>query len=347
MLAGVLVNLVLLTANFESTYLSLSRAARGAFRPGLLGILLAAGYFAYVCAASLWAGRVDVRDLSLGAVAVAGLALLLPLSLLRGRVADARRKRSERPVTSTASLMIAVGFLSTTSALIAITRLTGWSLARSLWMLLTVGVALGIAALAVSNRLQRRFQRLIDPYLDRHRADRRALAARAESSIHRARTIAELCALIPHCTRELVGMDPVTLFVADEREARFVVAASTMVPPPLVSIPSGDPLAVELRRTDHAMPLRGRSDDLEFIPIYVENATQIAACSAESAAPILRDEELFAILLCGPAVRDVGRRGSHLAHLDLVCRRFSSRLEAVGGQGSRRGLSDRGPTLHI
>lgn len=346
MVAGVLLNLVLLTANFESTYLSLPRAARMAFRPGLLGILLSSGFFAYVSGSSLLGGRVFVRELSLGAFAVAGTSLLLPISLLRGRISEVRPRRAGRAVTNTASVMISVGFLTTVSALIWITRVTGWSLARAIWTALVLGGTLGIAALAISNRLQRRFQRLIDPYLHRRRADQQEIMARISGAVAGTRSIAEWSSIIPTATREFVGIEPVTLFVANDRDARFVVISSTIDPPPHVSLMAGEPLAVELRRARRAIRLRGRPDDLEYIPIYVENAAQITACRAECAVPITRDEDLFAFLLCGGRSDRERGGGRLLPLLDAACRRYSAQLEALSEPGNHPGSPTRGPVVH-
>jgi len=232
-------------------------------------------------------------------------------------------------------VVIASGVIAAT-ALIAITRATGWSVARGLWLLVALGGALGTAALAVSNRLQRRVRRLVDPHLLVRRAEYGTLSARAEESVHPTRSIAELCELIPPNARDLVGADPVTLFLADENQARFVVVASTLQPVPEVWVRDTDPLARELRRTGRSIQLRGRPDDLEFIPIYVENAAQIAACRATSAAPITREEELYAFLLCGEPVGQGIARRPLLPLLDLVCRRYSARVDQlVQGAGKR------------
>jgi hypothetical protein len=336
MLLAILLNLILLTASFESTYLTFPRAQRHAFRPGLLGILLASAFFAYASASSVLASRVTAADLSLGAIPIACLSLLLPISLIHGRIGEARTREADRSLTRTASLTIAVGYLIAATALIAITRATGWSVARGLWLLVALGGALGTAALAVSNRLQRRVKRLVDPYLLARRAEYSTLSTRATESVHPTRSIAELCELIPPNARELIGADPVTLFLADEDQARFVVVASTLDPPPAISVRFLDPLAKELQRTGRSIQLRGRPDDLEFIPIYVENAAQIAACRATSAAPITRDEELYGFLLCGePAGEGIARRPL-LPLLDLVCRRYSAQVDRLAPGGGRR-----------
>jgi len=327
-LALQLLNLILAAASFESTYLAYPRHGRRAFLPGIIGILLTAGYFSYALLASILSGHVAIVDLGLGAVAVALLSFLLTFSFIRGRVVDARVRRTRRPLTRTVSLSISIGILVCISALLWVTRVTGWSLARGLWLVLGVGAAILIAALAISNRFQRRVQRLLSWYTHRATIDTRAVSARVEQATHSARSRTELCEIIPQNVREVAGTDPVTLFLAEEDSAKFVPVSSTLAPIPQVSVRHDDPLATELRRVGRAIPLRGRRDDLEYIPIYVENAAQITACHATCAAPIMRDDDLLGFLLCGEIPSPPGPPNRTLPALDLACRRYAARLES-------------------
>jgi len=343
-LVAILINLVLLTSSFESTYLALPRGPRRSFRPGLLGILLVAGYATYVALSSLVSGSVSSGDLSLGTFPVIALSLLLPISLIGGDLGEARVRIEKRPLTRTLSLSIAGGFLLATTALLWITHSTGWSVARGIWLLGSSGAALAVAALAVSNRLQRRVQRLIDPYLYRKEVDYRALSERLDQTVADTQTIADLCRLIPENARDLVGADPVTLFLAQGRDGRFEIAATTLEPNPGVSIGPDDPLPIELRRAQHAIRMRGRPDDLEYIPIYVENAPQILACAAICAAPLLRGEELFGFLLCGERGSGAQARRHLLPLLDLAARCYTAHFSLLSRPSrlelSRSGISD-------
>ncbi len=327
--AGIVLNLILATASFESTYLSLAREPRRAFRPGLLGILLAAAYACYVSITSVSQGYVSSAEISLGWVPVSALALALPFSLIRGRLAEIHVRREARPLFQTTSLALSIGFLAVTTIFLWITHATGWSVARGLWVLVASGAALGMAALAISNRVKRRVQRVIDPYLYGGRIDHREIAARFAETVEQTRSVAELCQMIPNSARELAGTNPVTLFLADPRELRFVVVASTLDPQPSVEVSASGPLARELSRTGRAINLRGRPDDLEFIPIYVENAAQITACAALWAAPITRAGELHGLLLCGGKGAWRATERQLLPMLDLICRRYSTRFEAL------------------
>ena len=177
-------------------------------------------------------------------------------------------------------------------------------------------------------------------YTHRQITDNRTLIARVEQAVHSARSRAELCAIIPQNVREVAGAEPVTLFLAEEDSAKFVAVSSTLPEVPSVSVRHDDPLASELRRVGRSIPLRGRRDDLEYIPIYVENATQISACGATCAAPLMREDELLGFLLCGEIPDARGRRNRTLPALDLACRRYAARLESFLYPAGRGILSE-------
>ena len=329
-LTGILLNLVIVAANFEATHLSLPRRHRRAFRPGLFGVILNAGFYTYLIGASLISGTVSIPDLSIGAVPITLLSLLLSLSLVRGHVAQAPIARDRPPFTGTTSLLLAVGFLVGTTALLAVTRAAGLSLGRALWLLAGTGVVLGLVAFTISNRLRRRLQHLVDPVWYDPRVTRRALAARVVAPLEEAATVEMLARLIPSNARELAGVEPVTLFLVHEASGSFRSETSTLSPEPRVAVGWREPLAVELRRARRPIRLRGRADDLEYVSIYVENGEQIEACAAACAIPLFGEEDLIGFLLCG-AAGDASRvRREALALLHLASRRYAAHLERLG-----------------
>jgi hypothetical protein len=329
MLIGVLLNIVIVSANFEATHLSLPRRHRRGFRPGLIGVILCAGFYTYLIAATLISGNVPISDLSIGAVPITLLALLLSLSLVRGRVAQARVARDRHPLTGTASILLAAGFLIGTTSILAITHAAGLSLGRALWLLAGTSVVLGLMAFTISNRLRRRLQHLFDPVWYDPRVTRRALADRVVAPIEEATTLETLARLIPGNARELAGVAPVTLFLAHEESGTFRAETSTISPEPRVAIGMREPLALELRRTRRPIRLRGRADDLEYVSIYVENGEQIEACAAACAIPLFGEEDLIGFLLCG-ADRDGNRiRRESLALLHLASRRYAAHIERL------------------
>ncbi|HEX7078166.1 MAG TPA: hypothetical protein VF363_07085 [Candidatus Eisenbacteria bacterium] len=325
----VLLNLGLVAAQFEATHLSLPRRYRHAFRPALAGVLIAIGFFGYVISTGLLAGSFAIGDIALGSIPVMTVSLLLPLSFIRGRVGEARAMRNRHPVSATTSILIAGGFLFGTSALLWLTHELGLSLGRGLFVLTIAGLLFAVFALAISNRIRRRFQRMLDPLWADPRAAGSRLAAGALSPLEKARSLRELCDMIPANAREVAGLDPVTLFLARTDPIAFRSVASTLEPGPCVSVLETEPLAVELRRARRPIYLRGRTDDLEYVSIYVENGEQIAACEAACAIPLAGEEDLVGFLLCGADRKRGMVTREALVLLHAASRRYAAHLERL------------------
>jgi hypothetical protein len=332
---AVLLNLVIVAANFEATHLSLSRRQRRAFRPGLIGVLLCAGFYTYLAAASLFTGKVPISDLSIGAVPITLLSLLLSLSLVRGRIAQVRVARERQSFAGTTSLLLASGFLIATAAVLAVMHAAGVSFGRALWLLACTGVVLGLMAFTISNRLRRRLQHAFDPVWYDPRVTRRALAARVVAPLEEAATLEMLVRLIPDNARELAGVEPVTLFLAHAASGTFRAETSTISPGPRVVVGLQEPLAIELRRARRPIRLRGRPDDLEYVSIYVENGAQLEACSAACAIPLFGEEDLIGFLLCGAGGRETRVRRESLALLHLASRRYAAHMERLFREAAR------------
>jgi hypothetical protein len=124
-------------------------------------------------------------------------------------------------------------------------------------------------------------------------------------------------------------VNPVTLFLADPSRGAYVPVGSTLQRVPSESLGADEPLPRELRKSPRSILLGGRSDDLEYIPIYVENGKQITACEAVCAVPLSREGELMGFLLCGSPEEGpemAAERGTLLA---LIASHYSARLELL------------------
>jgi hypothetical protein len=263
------------------------------------GVVLCAAYYAYVLGFSLLHGHVSLSDLGGSGVPVTVLAVLLTIAMVRGRVGEITLPEPGRPVYRTTSLLVAALTFGAVLGVLQLTEFTGWSLARATW---TVMIGVGItsmAALLVSNRVQRRAWGVLQPYLQRSRLRRTDLWTRLHRRIDAAHTPEALHQIIPIAVREIAGLVPVTLFVRDAAGGDFVPVASTLRPAPAVRLRGADPLVREFRRSRHPLFLAGRADDLEYIPIYVENGAQLRACQAACAAPLEVEGDLLGFLLCG------------------------------------------------
>jgi hypothetical protein len=333
-LAAILLNLILMAAKFEATHLSLPPRRRETFRPALLGVLGCSGLVSYLIFSMLATGRVDVGDIGASAAPASLLSFMLAASLIRGRIGEAHAPEDRLPATATTSLLVAGGYVAWTAVLLWLTRAAGMGLAEGLLWITVGGVTVAVAALTISNRLRRRLDLFLDPVWFEPRAARRRSKTRSEAALDGAASIEDLCRMIPENARAVADVDPVTLFLADHSERCFRAMGSTLQPPPAVFIPDREPLPMELRRARRAIRLTGRSDDLEYVGIYVENAEQIRACRAVCAIPILGDEGLIGFLLCGS--RDMHQvHGEELVLLNLASRDYAERIERLQRDAAR------------
>jgi len=327
--AVLLLNMVVLTANFESTYLALPRRTRHRLAPALAGIVLCAGYYVYLLGWGLWHRHVDTSDLGISGIPVAILSVLLATAMIRGRVGEITLPEPRKPLYRTTSLLLPALTLALVYGVLRLTDATGWSLARAGFTLLSAGAGLGIAALLVSNRLQRRIWGVLQPYLYRSRVRRGDLWVNLQRDLEGAHTVEEWKSVVPPCVRDLAGVRPVTLFLPDAGGRVFAAVSSTLDPPPAERVRPEDPLARELRRARKPLFLRGRTDDLEYIPIYVENGAQLRACDAASAVPLLSDRELLGFLLCGRPIDPEESTINVLPILEFLAQGLAPRLEIL------------------
>lgn len=325
-LGNLLLNVTLLTANFESTYLAFSARWKRAFRPALLSVVFAGACYGYLFASSVLLGRLSLWEVTIASIPIAVVSVVLPSVLIRRRIAEASVTAALRPFHETGSFVLGALLLGILVVLVQVARFTGWTLVRTAWVSILCVALVGLAAVTLSSRLQRLLQRLLEPYLYTSRFDPEAVSSLLSSELDRTRTRKDLYSLIPSMTVEIAGVEPVTLFMTQEGGSDFVVVGSTLDPAPSECVARDEPLARELRASRHAIHLRGRSDDLDLIPIYVENAKAIAACEAVSAVPLRQRGRLLGFLLCGDPERGVEKPAATLLLLEVIAQMLTARL---------------------
>jgi hypothetical protein len=325
-LGALLLNVTLLTANFEATYLALSTRWRRAFRPALLSVVFGSALYGYGAAAAILLGRVSLWGICLASVPVAIVTPVLPYVLIRRRAAEATVTAPIRPLYETGSLVLGILLLGFLAVVVQVARLTGRSLEAATWLSIIVGAVVGLVTITLSGRLQRLLRHLLEPYFYASRFDPEVVWSGLSQKLDNARTHSDLYALIPATTVEIAGVEPVTLFLVREGGGEYFAAGTTLADTPSERIGKDEPLARELCASRHAISLRGRPDDLGLIPIYVENAKQIAACQAACAVPLSHAGELLGFLLCGDPARGADKLSGTLFLLEVIAQMVTTRL---------------------
>ena len=324
-----LLNISLMSANFESTYVALSARWRRAFAPAVLGFIFLLAWFTVFVASSILLGRLSMWDIVKSSIPFGILSLAMPIVLLRRRGAEAAVTAHLRPFYETLSFALGVGALTLSIGLVEIARMTGWTLVRTTWISLLCATLLGVAALAISGRMQLKLRQLLEPYLYTSRFDPEVVWSRLSHELDATSTRMDLCRLIPGRAADIAGVEPVTLFLAQNGTDEFTVAGSTLDPMPVERVGTDEPLVSELKGSRHAIHLRGRTDDLGLIPIYVENAKQIAACEAACAVPLTHKGELLGFILCGDPEYGREKLAGTLLLLEVVAQMVTTRLTSL------------------
>lgn len=327
-LGMLLLNVSLMSANFESTYVALSARWRRVFSPAVLGIIFLFAWCLVFISSSIILGRISLWDVAKSSIAFAFLSLAMPLSLVRRRGVEATVTAQLRPFYETLSFALGCGSLILSVAIVQISDLSGWSVARTGWMVILCVTLLGVGALTISGKFQLKLRQLLEPYLYTSRFDPEVVWSRLSHDLDASATRQDLCRLIPGRTSDITGVGPVTLFLVNGAR-EYTIAGSTLDPAPVERVGADEPLARELHASRHAIHLRGRADDLGLIPIYVENAKQIAACGAACAVPLTHQGELMGFLLCGDPEHGREKLAGTLLLLEVVAQMVTTRLTSI------------------
>lgn len=328
-LAILLLNISMMSANFESTYVALSARWRRAFSPAVLGIIFLLAWFTVFISGSILLGRLSMWDIAKSSIPFGMLSLAVPVSLIRRHGAEAKVTGELRPFYETLSFALGIGALALSIGIVEISRFTDWTLARTAWITILCASLLGMGLLAISGRLQLKLRKLLEPYLYTSRFDPEVVWSRLSHELDATSTREDLCRLIPVRAAHISGVEPVTLFIARNGTSDFTVAGSTLEPTPVERVGPEEPLVRELRASRHAIHLRGRADDLGLIPVYVENAKQIAACEAACAVPLSHRGELLGFILCGDPEHGREKLAATLLLLEVVAQMVTTRLTSL------------------
>ena len=331
-LAMLLLNVSLMSANFESTYVALSARWRRAFSPAVMGIIFLFAWCLVVVTTSILLRRLSLSDVAKSSIALGFLSVVMPLSLVKRRGTEAAVSAQLRPFYETLSFALGAGALLLSLGIMQTSAMTGWSVARAAWLVISGILLLGLGAIAVSGKFQLTLRRLLEPYLYTSQFDPEVVWSRLSQELDAAATHEEICRLMPGRTAAITGVASVTLFFArsaGDGTREYTIVGSTLDPAPIERVGSEEPLVRELRGSRHAIHLRGRPDDLGLIPIYVENAKQIAACEAACAIPLNHHGELLGFILCGDPEYGREKLAGTMLLLEVVAQMMTTRLTSI------------------
>jgi len=153
-------------------------------------------------------GRISLWDVAKSSIAFAFLSLAMPLSLVRRRGVEATVTAQLRPFYETLSFALGTGTLILSIGIVQLADVTGWTVARTGWIVILCATLLGVAALTISGKFQLTLRRLLEPYLYTSRFDPEQVWGRLSHELDTTATRQELCRLIPARAAAITGVDP-------------------------------------------------------------------------------------------------------------------------------------------
>ncbi len=317
--------MVALLMNFERTLRTAPSAAQARLRPMFLAFLVGILSELLVVSGGLLHGGVRVSWLVASAVPMFATGVVTSFALARRRLSDMNVPVA-RPVIyySSVSLTLAGAFLLTMAVLSKLIPVLTpeWKRGVSLAFYLLAGG--GGLVLTLSPGANRAVKRFIDRNFYANRFDYRREWERVTNAITPTARRDDLCRQIESLMANVFEAKRVALYLADERGSWF---RRLHGPPGMPAAISPDnPLVRELGRTRAPVVFRDVAQDLDLIPVAVENREAIQALAAAVCAPLQVGETLIGLLWLAEKRSKDDYTGEDVDFLAAVARQLAAAL---------------------
>jgi putative PEP-CTERM system histidine kinase len=295
-LSYLLVGLVFVGYNLESTYRLADGAGRERLRPVVLGLFGVLGFYTYVLTTGLLYSAVEIDNLVASAVPLLVASLLVSYGFLKGSLADTAVPVSRTVVYSSFTAFAAALYVLAMGMAAQLASFTRWSPGQVVTVSFVFLVVLAAATLVISNRVQRAVRRFIDRNFYVNRYDYRTQWFRVTRTLEPSQGPEGVAEATETMFKDVFLADGVTVALRDRNGHLFR---------PVLGVGKGDPEAVLLEESPliqrllgerHALLLERQPDDLDYIPIYVENREWLEHTASQVVAPLLVGQELRGIV---------------------------------------------------
>ena len=298
--------MVAVLMNLESMVRTAPASAQARLRPLFVAFVIGLLSALLTVSAGLLSGGIQTSWMVASAAPMFLAGVMTAFALARQRLSDMSIPVA-RPVIyySSVSLTLAGAFLLTMAALSKILPVLTpeWKRVVSLAFYLLVGG--GGLVLTFSPRANRSIKRFIDRNFYANRYDYRREWERVSRAITPTARPEDICKQIDGLLKAVFEADRVAIHLRDERSGDFQrvhPAAGTPVrggqatPPIAESVRLDNPMVQELDRLRAPIVFRELAQDLDLIPIMVENRPLIQAMSAAVCAPLHVGDQMIGLL---------------------------------------------------
>jgi len=294
-LTYLLVGIVFIGYNLESTLRLAGGQGKDLIRPAVLGLFGVLGFMTYALTTALLYGRMEVDTLIAAALPIALGNVLVAWGFLRGALVDAAVPVSRNVVYTSFTAFVAAVYVITVGVLAQLAQLTHWSPGEVVTVSLSVIVVTAAMVLLLSNRWQRRLRRFIDRNFYVNRYDYRAQWFRATRAVDPSQGPAGVLRGASSLLLDVFRADSVTFSLRDPATGMFVPRAGQGTGSSAVLDENGH-LAAKLHKERRALLLDRNPEDFEYIGIYVEEREWLEVTASQIVAPLMVGQHTLGIV---------------------------------------------------
>ncbi len=295
-LSYLLVGAVFVGYNLESTYRLAGGPARSRLRPVILGLFGVLGFYTYVLTTGLLYSSVELDNLVASAAPLVVGCVLTAYGFLRGSLADTAVPVSRNVVYSSFTAFAAALYVLAMGMAAQLANFTRWSPGQVVTVAFMLLVILAAVVLVFSNRFQRRMRRFIDRNFYVNRYDYRAQWFRVTRTLDLSHGPEGVVDAARRLFRDALLADDVTIALTDRGGSTCRVRLGKGAGRSDAVLDCGTPLCRKLLEDRRSLLLDRQADDLEYVPIYVENREWLESTASQVVAPLLSGPDLVGVV---------------------------------------------------
>ena len=328
-LSYLLVGMVFIGYNLESTYRLVPSLVRPQLKLPFLGFFGILGFFTFILTTGMLYASIGLGKLVASGLPIAFASALLAYGTLRGALTDVVAPVSRTIVYSSFTALAAGLYVLAVGIVAQVATYTHWSPDEVVTLSTGFLVVLLAVLLLFSNRFQRRVRRFIDRNFYVNRYDYRTqwsnVTRALESAVERAPLLESAHTLL----RDVFLADEITIALKEESTLLIRPCLGRGTRDARVVLEEASPLCQRLRQERHALLLNRRPDDFEYIAIYAENRAWLDATASQIVAPLLDGPQLIGCVGLERKHRDDPFTYEDVALLDSIAVHLAAALRSA------------------
>ncbi len=292
-LSYLLVGMVLMGYNLESTYRLSSSQLRHRLRLPFLGIFGLLGFATFILTSGLLYASVGLGKLVAFSFPATFANVVVAFSLMRQALTDESAPVSRNVVYSSFTAVMAGLYVLAVGIVAQTARFTHWSPDEVVTLSFGFLTALVAILLAVSNRFQRRVRRFIDQNFYVNHYDYRTQWSNVIRAFENVVETDKVLENARHFLASVFMADSVTIAIREEATLVIRPRLGKGAGNPKMILEEDSPLATLLATERRSLLLDRRPDDFEYIGVYAENRGWLDATASQIVAPLLEGDKLI------------------------------------------------------